>query len=104
MDPQQDVSKVPQALPATGELAQTAAQLAVSAPSEAASAGMPPPGSQLTPIIANDNDLIEEEWVAIAKRIIIENKNDPYNLNKAITLLRADYMKKRYNKDIKLAE
>lgn len=56
--------------------------------------------AQLTPGVAADNDLIENEWVDIAKRIITENKDDPYNLSNAITLLRADYMKKRYGKDI----
>jgi hypothetical protein len=56
------------------------------------------------PNVASDSDLIEKEWVAIMKRIILENKDDPYRLSRAITLLRADYMKKRYGKDIKLAE
>ena len=76
-----------------------------------AGSGIPVPAAQpqttqpsSTPGIANDTDLIEDEWVSIAKRIIVENKDDPYNLSKAITLLRADYMKKRYGKEITLAE
>ena len=36
-----------------------------------------------TPGLANDADLIEDEWVAIAKRIIVENKDDPYSLSKS---------------------
>ena len=62
-------------------------------------------GSQFahdTPAIADDIDLIEKEWVNKAKQIVEDTKHDPYNQNKEIVRLRADYMKKRYNKDIKL--
>ena len=37
-------------------------------------------------------------------KIMEQYKSDPYNKNRALTLLRADYMKKRYNKDIKIPE
>lgn len=54
------------------------------------------------PQIADDVDLIEKEWVNKAKEIVEQTKDDPYNQNREIVRLRADYMKKRYNKDIKL--
>lgn len=54
------------------------------------------------PQIADDVDLIEKEWVNKAKEIVEQTKEDPYNQNREIVRLRADYMKKRYNKDIKL--
>lgn len=57
-----------------------------------------------TPMIADDNDLIEKEWVSKAKQIVDQTKDDPYNQNKQIVRLRADYLKKRYNKDVKIQE
>jgi hypothetical protein len=57
-----------------------------------------------TPLVADDADLIENEWVEAAKRIIESSKGDPYSQTKEMTMLRADYMKKRYNKDIKVPE
>ncbi len=56
------------------------------------------------PQIADDIDLIEKEWVNKTKDIVQQTKDDPYNQNRQIVRLRADYMKKRYNKDIKLAK
>jgi hypothetical protein len=56
------------------------------------------------PQIADDNDLIEKEWVAKAKQIIATYKSDPYNQSKEMTEFKADYMKKRYNKVIKVDE
>ena len=56
------------------------------------------------PAVADDNDLIEKEWVAKAKKIIEENREDPFNQSKEITLFKADYMKKRYNKVLRVSE
>jgi hypothetical protein len=56
------------------------------------------------PMIADDNDLIEKEWVIKAKQIVEQTKDDPYNQNEQIVRLRADYLKKRYNKDIKMSK
>jgi hypothetical protein len=56
------------------------------------------------PQAAADADLIEDEWVAAVKKIIEQYRGDPYSQSKAMTLLRADYLKKRYNKDIKVPE
>jgi hypothetical protein len=55
-------------------------------------------------IAADDSDLIEEEWIVIVKRILKEHKDDPYLMSRAMTILRADYLKKRYKKDIKIPE
>lgn len=54
------------------------------------------------PQIADDTDLIEKEWVYKAKEIVGRTRNDPYKQNEALHQLKADYMKKRYNKSIKL--
>jgi hypothetical protein len=56
------------------------------------------------PQVAADVDLIEDEWVTAVKKVIEQYRGDPYNQTKAMTLLRADYLKKRYNKDIKVPE
>jgi len=55
-------------------------------------------------LIADDTDLIEKEWVNKAKAIVERTKNDPHTQNKEMTKIKADYLKKRYNKDIKLPE
>jgi general stress protein 26 len=52
--------------------------------------------------IADDKDIIEPEWVSRAKSIITANKEDPYKQSEELTAFKADYMQKRYNKNIKL--
>lgn len=84
----------------------------VQQPAPAQPAAQPPaqPASQPTevgtdsPQIADDADLIEKEWVEKAKQLVEQTKNDPYQQNKAINKFKADYIKKRYNKDIKLSQ
>ena len=60
--------------------------------------------SASSPDMAEDSDLIETEWVDAAKRIIETYAADPFNQNRAMSLLRADYLKKRYGKDVKISE
>lgn len=68
----------------------------VQAPIQQDPAGMPG--------IADDTDLIEKEWVEKAKEIVARTRQDPYLQNKEVERMKADYMKKRYDKDIKIAE
>jgi hypothetical protein len=56
------------------------------------------------PTIADDTDLIEKEWVLKAKEIVERTKHDPYQQNKEVERIKADYLKKRYNKDVKVTE
>lgn len=56
------------------------------------------------PLIADDTDLIEKEWVDKAKQIVAQTNHDPYLQNKEINKVKADYLKKRYNKDLKLVD
>jgi hypothetical protein len=56
------------------------------------------------PSLADDKDLIEKEWVNKAKQIVEHNREDPYEQSKELTIFKADYMKKRYNRTIKLSE
>lgn len=57
-----------------------------------------------SPQIADDVDLIEKEWVEKAKEIVEKTKENPYLQNKAISEIKADYIKKRYNKDLAKSE
>jgi hypothetical protein len=54
------------------------------------------------PAVARDGRRIEKEWVVKIKQIINATKNDPYMQSQGIKMSKADYIKKRYNKDIKL--
>jgi hypothetical protein len=72
---------------------QTASQTDVQATTPAA----------VSPVV-DDGDLIEKEWVSKAKQIVEQNRNDPYKQSEELTVFRADYMKKRYNKNIKVDE
>lgn len=50
------------------------------------------------PQIADDVDLIEKEWVEKAKDIIEKTKDDPKAQKDAITVVKNDYQKKRFNR------
>lgn len=56
------------------------------------------------PVLAtiDDGDLIEKEWVHKAKQIVERNRDDPYKQSEELTVFKADYIKKRYNKTVKL--
>lgn len=92
------VQSQPQPLPQPSQMgAQQAIQTAL------------PPVPQATPSIhpaapavADDLDLIEKEWVNKAKAIVAQTRTDPYAQNSEMNKFKADYMKKRYNKDIKI--
>jgi hypothetical protein len=56
------------------------------------------------PPTADDIDLIEKEWVDKAKAIVAQTRTDPHAQNQQMNRFKADYMKKRYNKEIKLNE
>ena|SRR5579884_649848 len=55
-----------------------------------------------TPAQADDGDLIEKEWVNKAKQIVEKTRDDPYKQSEELTVFKADYMKKRYDKSIKV--
>ncbi len=56
------------------------------------------------PTIANDDDLIEKEWVDKAKKIILETKDNPYKREQEVNRLQADYLRKRYGKELGSAD
>lgn len=52
------------------------------------------------PLVANDDDLIEKEWVEKAKKIIVQTKDDPYLREKEVGKLQVEYLRKRYGKEL----
>lgn len=52
------------------------------------------------PAMAADDDLIEKEWVDKAKKIIAETRDDPYKREREVSKLQADYLRKRYGREI----
>jgi hypothetical protein len=96
---------------------ETAARPAAAAPVAAAPTAVPLPMPPVTPAgappapsaagstalsVKDDGDLIEKEWVNKAKQIVERTREDPYKQSEELTVFKADYMKQRYNKTIKL--
>ncbi|HSX46785.1 MAG TPA: hypothetical protein VLF87_02235 [Patescibacteria group bacterium] len=101
--PEAPASKAPIATPAPAPSAQPLTPLNSGAPTPAtAAAAKPTPMND--PMIADDADLIEKEWVVKAKAIVEQTKDDPYEQNREMNKVKASYLKKRYNKDLKLSE
>lgn len=72
----------------------------VTAPSAPSAQDVPHGTSADTPLVAADEDLIEKEWVDRAKKIIEETKDDPYRREQEVGKLQADYLRKRYGKEL----
>lgn len=53
-----------------------------------------------TPAMASDEDLIEKEWVDKAKKILAQTKDDPYRREQEVSKLQADYLRKRYGREL----
>jgi hypothetical protein len=53
---------------------------------------------------AEDADVIERDWVDAVKQAAADNRGDPYEFARALIALKVEYMKKRYNQDIKIPE
>lgn len=107
-------SSRPESLPAAAESAprtggaQTAALPALpqtSVPAAGAAQGAVPTAQPAAPAavpIKDDNDSIEKEWVNKAKQIVERTRDDPYRQSEELTVVKADYMKQRYNKTVKI--
>jgi hypothetical protein len=61
-----------------------------------------PPSSTATD--DDDTSALDEEWVNKAKAIVEKTKNDPYLESKELGKVKADYLRIRYNKHIKIAD
>jgi hypothetical protein len=106
---------VPEQLPKGPEVGESAPQPVQSTPitplpqfpnlptPQAAPASVQVQSKDSNPLVASDEDLIEKEWVDKAKKIVAQTKDDPYSQEKEVSRLQADYLKKRYGKEIKLS-
>lgn len=109
--------EIPQQTPERGETATPERASEQSAQAQAAMAAQPTPISLPTPVlvaaddaqasitddmpaVAADDDLIEKEWVDKAKQIISNTRDDPARREKEVGRLQADYLKKRYGKQL----
>ncbi len=69
-----------------------------------------PPQDVTTPLNADlqahthDPDRIEHEWVDKAKAIIASTQDDPYIQKREMSKVKAEYIQKRFNKQIKTDE
>ena len=91
----------PEAKPATAPAPVQALPKLPSLPSPQP-APMPTKVKDSNPLSAADEDVIEKEWVDKAKKIVTQTKDNPYLQEKEVSRLQADYLKKRYGKEIKL--
>lgn len=55
-------------------------------------------------LVASDDDVIEKEWVNKAKQIVAQTRDDPHAQEREVSKLQADYMQKRFGKEIKLVD
>ena len=55
-----------------------------------------------TASVSDDSDKVEKEWVDKARKIVEQTKHDPHRQSEELTVMKADYMKQRYNKIVKV--
>lgn len=76
-----------------------------SSPANPPQAAMPVPQVQDMPVVQNDDeDAVDQEWTNKAREIVEKNRTDPYLLSREISKIKSQYIKVRYNKDIKTLE
>jgi hypothetical protein len=73
-------------------------------PQSSDSSAMSQPAGITSGLSASDADIIEKEWVDRAKQVVNTTLNDPFKQQNMLNDVKADYMKKRFNKDIKQAK
>lgn len=76
------------------------APVIVAAPAVPAPAADPVVVVTDSPIVAADEDLIEKEWVDRVKKILLQTKDDPFLREQEVGKLQADYLQKRYGKEL----
>ena len=88
------------------------AVVSVSVPGPAAPIADQPPAApavdpsavKSAPATADDLDIIEPEWIGKAQHVIAQTAGDPYVLANELNALKADYLKKRYGKEVKAGD
>ncbi|HSW65882.1 MAG TPA: hypothetical protein VLI54_01950 [Bacillota bacterium] len=67
-------------------------------------AALQPAASASSATADDDSDDLDEEWVKKAKAIVERTKEDPFTESKELSKAKADYLRIRYNKQLKVAE
>lgn len=91
---------------ATSAVAQAISGAAVpqAPPVGAATASDDDDDDQASPAVADDNDVIEKEWVDRAKAIMERTRGDPFERSSRLTYLKKDYIHRRFDKIIKVPQ
>jgi hypothetical protein len=55
-------------------------------------------------MMADDNDLIEKEWVESVKNVVEKTRTNPFEQSQEISRLRTEYLQKRYGKTMEKSE
>lgn len=80
----------------------------IAVPTQAGTASFATPQPQVAPAYAavatDDEDLIANEWVIRAKSIISRTRDNPHAQKQELSKIKAEYIEKRYDKKIKLAD
>jgi hypothetical protein len=53
---------------------------------------------------SDDESSVDQEWITKARDIVAKTHSDPYLLSQEISKIKAQYIKVRYNKDIKTVD
>lgn len=53
---------------------------------------------------AGDDEEIDELWITKAKEIVDKTRSDPFRQSREISKIKAEFLKSRYNKEIKVIE
>jgi hypothetical protein len=106
-------ARTPESMAGAGEMqpAQAAPATTAVQPAAVSPITVPVPDPQaLTPPISaaapadDSSDDLDQEWVNKAKAIVEKTRSDPFLESKELSKVKADYLKTRYNKHIKIAE
>lgn len=107
--PEQLPAAAEQAIPAANPAAIPVPPIAGSGATQTQNSAQAPAANDVAPTTKNvaakiieDKDLIEKEYVDRARKIVEDNRDDPYKQSEELTAFRAEYMQKEYNKSIKI--
>jgi|GEM_PF-1075061 len=73
-------------------------------PLPSAAPAAPVQDAQAAAVSPDDQENIDQEWISKAKAIVAQTKADPYIESQEIGKAKAEYLRIRYNKHLKVAE
>jgi hypothetical protein len=94
--PENSPQRVQQASHAATSMALPGQDITVGTPDDTA---VPEPTTDSS--TAADSDRIEKQWIDKTKAVVSQTRDDPYEQKQAVSHVKADYIKKRFNKTIR---